>query len=97
MYNNHVTQGFLQAELVSEACRGLHKRCVSATEQLMQSMEALDGIVRELSPVCIHTREYATLYQFGMLEQKHILPVSIPSGNISNRVFGQREEKGSHY
>ena len=40
-------QGFLQAELVEEACRGLHKKCVAVSEQLMQSMESLDGIVRQ--------------------------------------------------
>ena len=42
----HPLQGFVQRELVGEACRGLHKRCVAATELLMQSMEALDSIVR---------------------------------------------------
>lgn len=41
---NH--QGFLQTELVEEACRGLRKRCVAATELLMQSLESLDSIVR---------------------------------------------------
>ena len=38
-------QGFLGAELVGEACRGLHKRCVAASEQLMQSMEVERAIV----------------------------------------------------
>ena len=42
----HPMQGFVQQELVVEACRGLHKRCVAATELLMRSMEALDSIVR---------------------------------------------------
>ena len=30
---------------MEEACRGLHKRCVAATELLMQSVESLDSIV----------------------------------------------------
>ncbi|CAI8041840.1 BAG family molecular chaperone regulator 1 [Geodia barretti] len=41
-----IEKGFVQRELVGEACRGLHKRCVAATELLMRSMEALDSIVR---------------------------------------------------
>ena len=44
-------QGFLQAELVSEACRGLYKRCAAVSEQLMQSLETIDSIV---SSNCIH-------------------------------------------
>ena len=47
-------QGFLGAELVGEACRGLHKRCVAASEQLMQSMESIDTMVRQ--------HAYATVY-----------------------------------
>ena len=47
-------QGFLPADLVSEACRGLHKRCVAASEQLMQSLEGLDSIVSQ-SPHSPHT------------------------------------------
>jgi hypothetical protein len=43
-------QGFLGKELIAEACRGLHKRCVGCNEQLMQYTEKLDAVVSHTPP-----------------------------------------------
>nr|CAJ65915.1 BAG family molecular chaperone regulator 1 [Suberites domuncula] len=39
-----IEKGFVQSELVADACRGLAKRCVSCGEFLMQNLEKLDAI-----------------------------------------------------
>ena len=44
-YYHHYIQGFLQAELVAEAHKGLRKRCTACSELLMQNVEKLDAIV----------------------------------------------------
>ena len=50
-YCNTLTQGFLQDELVSEAHKGLRKRCIACSELLMQNTEKLDAIVSGKSNV----------------------------------------------
>ena len=49
MYHICIPQGFLQEELVPEACRGLHKRCVTCSELLMQNTEKLDAVVSNIA------------------------------------------------
>ena len=48
-------QGFLQAELVAEARKGLNKRCLACSEFLMQNMESLDAIVSVHDCIPIHS------------------------------------------
>ena len=67
-YTLACVQGFLPAELVGEACKGLHKRCVAASEQLMQNTESLDAIVchyvytQHLLYVCIVHDGFTVLF-----------------------------------
>jgi hypothetical protein len=47
-HNFIIVQGFLQADLIAEARKGLNKRCSACSELLMQNMEKLDAIVSHL-------------------------------------------------
>ena len=53
-------QGFLQADLIAEARKGLSKRCSACSELLMQNMEKLDAIVS-------HLLDHLTLYSTNFL------------------------------
>ena len=79
-------QGFLQAELVTEAHKGLKKRCIACSEFLMQNMEKLDAIVSSIVVATILLTVYylceSLLYEYNEL------------GHFTNWDTGEREEEG---
>ena len=66
-------QGFLQADLIAEARKGLSKRCSVCSELLMQNMEKLDAIVSHLlhgltlysTSVLLYPPDYIAFYNLS--------------------------------
>ena len=42
---SNAVQGFLQKDVIEEACKDLLKRCTACTGALMQNIEKLDAVV----------------------------------------------------
>lgn len=45
LFSYLIFKGYIPVDRIEEACKGLHKRCVVCSEQLMQNTEKLDTIV----------------------------------------------------
>lgn len=65
-----IEKGFLQSELVPEACRGVNKRCDGCTEHLMQKLETLDALEIPASEVLMRSRRKAIVLRIQAVMKK---------------------------
>ncbi|XP_064396390.1 BAG family molecular chaperone regulator 1-like [Halichondria panicea] len=62
-----IEKGFLQTELIADACRGLHKRCLACGELLMQNLEKLDSMIIPPTETLIRGRKKSTVVRIQSL------------------------------